>query len=176
MLLLLQKSKVRKMGKKTTGGKIYVKKISLIVYDFDGVMTDNRVLLSGDGKESVFVNRSDGLAIDAIKKMGIAQIIVSTETNPIVSVRAKKLRIPYIDSVKDKKKTVERYIKKHGITNRRVAFVGNDVNDKEIMLSVGLSIAPSDAHKDIRKIAKIVLNTPGGSGVVRELLDKLMQS
>jgi YrbI family 3-deoxy-D-manno-octulosonate 8-phosphate phosphatase len=162
------------MVKKTKEKKINVKKISLIVYDFDGVMTDNRVLLFEDGKESVFVNRSDGLAIDAIKKLGIAQIIVSTETNPIVSVRARKLRIPYIYSVKDKKKTVERYIKKHGIINERVAFVGNDVNDKEVMLSVGLPIAPSDAHKDIRKIAKIVLNTPGGFGVIRDLLDKLV--
>ena len=150
-----------------------MKNIILIIYDFDGVMTDNRVLIFKDGKEAVFVNRSDGLAINVIKRMGIAQIIVSTETNPVVRARAKKLGIPLMQSVDDKKKAVKQYLKKNKIPREKVIFVGNDINDKEAMEFVGWPVAPFDAHKDIRAIAKVTLSTKGGYGVVRELLGKL---
>ena len=147
--------------------------IELVIYDFDGVMTDNRVLLFEDGKEAVFVNRSDGLAVKAIRDMGIAQVIVSTETSPVVRARAKKLSIPCRQSVGDKKKVVEKYLSQKKLCRQNVIFVGNDLNDKEVMEFVGWPAAPADAHREIKKMAKIVLSTKGGSGVVRELLDKL---
>lgn len=147
--------------------------INLIIYDFDGVMTDNRVLLSDTGEESVFVNRSDGLAVKIIKNMRIAQMIVSTETGAVVMARAKKLDIPFIQSVGDKKKLVREYLAKNKIDGGKVIFVGNDINDKGAMESVGWPIAPADAHREIKKIAKITLRTKGGHGVVRELLDIL---
>lgn len=157
------------------GGKKYikVKDISLIIYDFDGVMTDNRVLLFNNGQEAVFVNRADGLAIKAIKKTGITQIIVSTEPNSIVKTRARKLGILAINSVKDKKEAVERYLKKRKISSKKVVFIGNDINDKGVMEFVGWSVAPIDAHPEIKRIAKIVLSAKGGFGVIREFLDKL---
>ena len=68
-------------------------KIKLIVYDFDGVMTDNKVYIDQDGKETVKVNRGDGLGISEIKKLGIEQIIISTEKNLVVMKRAEKLGI-----------------------------------------------------------------------------------
>lgn len=151
-----------------------IKCISLIVYDFDGVMTDNRVLIFEDGQEAVFVNRSDGLAVKIIKNMGIAQLIVSTETSPIVRARAKKLNIPFIQAVKDKKKIIVQYLKKNKILKENVVFVGNDINDKEIMKFIGWPIAPVDAHQEIKKIARIILSSKGGFGVVRELLDKFI--
>ena len=150
-----------------------LKNIELIIYDFDGVMTDNRALIFEDGKEAVFVNRGDGLAVNIINGMGIAQIIVSTETNPVVMARAKKLNIPLMQSVADKKKVIERYLEKNKIRKENVIFVGNDINDKEAMEFVGIPVAPADADIAIKKIAKIVLSAKGGCGVVRELLDKL---
>lgn len=151
-----------------------LKNIELIIYDFDGVMTDNRALIFEDGREAVFVNRADGLAIELIKKMGIAQIIVSTETNPVVKTRAKKLKIPLMRSVKNKKKTIEKYLEKKGINRKRVIFVGNDINDKEAMEFVGWPVAPADASKEIRKIARITTKSQGGEGVIRELLSFLL--
>lgn len=148
-----------------------MKNIVLIIYDFDGVMTDNRVLVFEDGKEAVFVNRGDGLAVKAIKNMGIAQLIVSTESNPVVKARAKKLGVPLMQSVEDKKKLIKRYLGKNRIQKEEVVFVGNDINDKEAMEFVGWPIAPIDAHHDIKKIAKIILPIKGGYGVVRKLLD-----
>jgi len=147
--------------------------IKLIIYDFDGVMTDNRALLMDDGREAVFIHRGDGLAVGGIKKMGIPQITISTEKNPIVAVRAKKLGIPVVQAVEDKKKVVERILKERKIDRKDVVFVGNDLNDEGAMRLVGFPIAPADASKPIKKIAKIVLSTRGGYGVVRELWDLL---
>jgi len=148
-------------------------KIDLIIYDFDGVMTDNRVLVTEDGQEAVFVNRSDGLAIGTLREMGVEQIIVSTEKNPVVNARAKKLGLPCIQSVKDKRSTVQKYLQEKNIDPKNVIFAGNDINDKEAMEYVGWPIAPADAHPDVKKVARIVLKTKGGHGVIRELLDKV---
>ena len=152
---------------------ILLKNIKLIVYDFDGVMTDNRVLISEDGKESVFCNRSDGLAIDKIKKMNISQIIVSTERNKIVATRGKKLRIPVFHNIENKEKWLRSYCKKYNIDLKKVVYLGNDLNDLEIMKLVGYPIAPVDAFKEIKKIAKITINKKGGEGVIRDFLDLL---
>lgn len=147
--------------------------IKLVIYDFDGVMTDNRALLMDDGREAVFVHRGDGLAVALIKEMGILQVIISTETNPIVTMRAKKLGIPVMQSVADKKKAVQEFLQDRNIDPANVIFLGNDLNDEAAMLSVGWPIAPADACPQIKKIAKIVLSVEGGHGVVRELLDLL---
>jgi len=89
-----------------------LKNINLIVYDFDGVMTDNRVILREDGKESVIVNRSDGPAIETIKNIEIKQIIITKEKNKVVEARAKKLSTPVIKGIHDKKEVLEAYYKK----------------------------------------------------------------
>jgi Low specificity phosphatase (HAD superfamily) len=153
--------------------KIKCKEIELIVYDFDGVMTDNKVLISEDGKESVFCNRSDGLAISKIKKMGLPQLIISTEKNKIVEMRAKKLGIQVIHGIDCKKSIVKKYCKEKNINLGKVIFIGNDINDLEVMKIVGYPIAPSDAHTSIKNEAKFLTKAKGGEGVIRELLNKL---
>ena len=147
--------------------------IDLIIYDFDGVMTDNRAMVDETGRESVMVNRSDGLAIGIIRGLGIEQLIVSTETNVVVSARAGKIGVPVIQSVGDKKAVVAEYLRSHDIDPGRVAYVGNDINDREAMLHVGWPVCPADAYPEIRELSRIVLTTNGGYGVVRELLDHL---
>jgi 3-deoxy-D-manno-octulosonate 8-phosphate phosphatase (KDO 8-P phosphatase) len=147
--------------------------IELIVYDFDGVMTDNRVLLQQDGKESVWVNRADGLGIEIIRKKGIPQIILSTETNPIVAARAGKVNLPFIQGIQDKRAALESYCSEHGYSPVGILYVGNDTNDMDVMKYVGMPVAPADAHPAILRIAVLILKTPGGHGVVRELADLL---
>jgi len=148
--------------------------IALIVYDFDGVMTDNRVLINQTGEESVYVHRGDGLGISMIRKIGIPQLILSTETNPIVKFRAKKLKIPVIHNVEDKKDTLIQYCEKQSVSLEDVIYVGNDVNDIDTMKIVGYAVCPKDAHPQIKKIANHVLNSNGGYGVIRELTDKVI--
>jgi len=149
------------------------KNIKLIVYDFDGVMTDNMVYVDQDGKESVRVNRNDGLGISEIKKLGIKQIIISTETNPVVSSRAKKLKIECLQGVDNKQIILTDYCIQNKIQIETVAFVGNDINDKDAMGIVGYSFCPSDAHRSIKEISQHILEAKGGEGVSREILDLL---
>lgn len=144
--------------------------VELIVYDFDGVMTDNKVLVREDGKESVIVNRSDGLAVGMIKQSGFRQMIFSTEKNKVVEARARKLGIPVVAGVDDKKEALSSYCKDNKIHLDNVIYIGNDINDLEVMMSVGYPICPQDAYPNIRKISRIVLSSPGGYGVIRELL------
>tara|TARA_Y100000590_G_C15708265_1_gene1009410 strand:- start:1208 stop:1681 length:474 start_codon:yes stop_codon:yes gene_type:complete len=144
-----------------------------IFYDFDGVMTNNKVIIDEKGNEMVEVNRSDGLGVAEIKKLGIEQIILSTETNSVVSSRAVKLGIKCMQGIENKKETLTKYCIKNNIQLDNVAFVGNDINDKDVMKIVKRSFCPADAHSEIKKIASKVLITKGGDGVIRELLDIL---
>jgi 3-deoxy-D-manno-octulosonate 8-phosphate phosphatase (KDO 8-P phosphatase) len=144
--------------------------IKLIVYDFDGVMTDNKVVLREDGMESVVVNRADGLAIALIKKMDIPQIILSTETNRVVETRARKLGIPVIKGADNKRDVLLTYCMEENILLEKVVYVGNDVNDLEVMRIVGHPVCPADAYEEIREISKIILSVAGGQGVIRDLL------
>tara|TARA_B100002003_G_C13813243_1_gene400749 strand:+ start:151 stop:627 length:477 start_codon:yes stop_codon:yes gene_type:complete len=149
--------------------------IKIFVYDFDGVMTNNKVYVDQNGNETVQVNRADGLGISEIKKLGIEQIIISTEQNPVVSTRAHKLGIPCLQGIENKKMALFDYCKENDIDLKNVAYVGNDINDKNVMENTGLTFCPADAHESIKKISDHVLKTKGGHGVIRELLDFIIK-
>ena len=143
--------------------------IKLMVYDFDGVMTNNHALQFQDGTEAVWINRADGWGVDQIKKMNIPQLIISTETNTVVVARAKKLKMEVIHGSDDKKADLIDYCSKMQIELSTVLYVGNDVNDLEAMQMVGFPVAPADAHPSIIAIAKHVTRAKGGEGVIKEL-------
>lgn len=155
--------------------KINIKDIELIVYDFDGVLTDNKVLVFTDGREAVFCNRADGLAIGLIKDRGVKQVIISTEENKVVEARANKLQIEVLYGVKDKKTALVNYCLNHKFDLKKVLYIGNDVNDLEAMRIVGYPIAPADANTKIKKLARVVVSTKGGDGVVRDLWENILQ-
>src|SRR3990170_3580526 len=148
--------------------KLSLRNIQLIVYDFDGVMTDNKVILREDGLESVVVNRSDGLGVNSFRELGIPQLILSTETNPVVKARAKKLNLEVIGSSRDKKTDLCNYCDKNGYNIKQTLYVGNDLNDLEVMKVVGVPVAPADANIKIKKIALIITKARGGEGVIHE--------
>jgi len=162
----------RKLFKKK---RIKPKDIYLIVYDFDGIMTDNKVITFENGKEAIIANRADGLAVSMLKKMGIPQIIISTESNKVVEARAKKIGIPILYNVNDKKEALIKYCKENGYELKKVVYFGNDLNDLETMKIVGYPVAPSNATKEIRDIATFTLETKGGEGVIREFIDKVIK-
>lgn len=143
--------------------------LRLIIYDFDGVMTDNHALQLQDGTEAVWISRADGWGVDQIRKMGIPQLILSTETNTVVAARARKLKIEVIHGSGNKKADLLAFCSKMKIDLSFVLYVGNDVNDLEAMQMVGFPVAPADAHHSILAIAKYVTHTKGGHGVIKEL-------
>ncbi|MBF0627647.1 MAG: acylneuraminate cytidylyltransferase [Magnetococcales bacterium] len=145
-----------------------------VVFDFDGVLTDNRVLVSQDGTEAVYCSRGDGMGFDILRAAGIPAFIMSTETNPVVSARARKLKLPVFQSVKDKGASLEALCREQGFQLARIIFVGNDVNDLPAMRLAGYPVAVADAMPVVRKAAWRVLKTPGGAGIVRELLETIL--
>ena len=143
--------------------------IKLIVSDFDGVMTDNRVWIDEDGKESVCVSRADGQAIHILKSIGIDLIIMSTEVNEVVKKRAEKLKVECVQSVINKKECLKQYCNEKNISLKAVAYIGNDINDFEAMQIAGLKIVPQDYYDEVKNIADFVTEAEGGHGVIREI-------
>ena len=148
-------------------------RVRLIAYDFDGVMTNNRVLVSSDGTEQVMCHRDDGLGVVLLMQAGVDQIIISNEPNHVVSVRANKVGIPAMHGVDDKCQTLVNYCGKRGIALHRVCYVGNEINDVDVMGVVGLPVCVGDAGAACVAAAKHRLARHGGEGVVLELYEWL---
>lgn len=150
--------------------------IKLFVFDFDGVLTDNLVYVSSEpGIEFVKCNRSDGLAFDAIRKIGIKTIILSSEKNPVVLNRANKLQIQALTGSKDKVASLDEILKNLSLNYDDVFYIGNDINDLNVMLKCKYSACPSDSNALIKEKASFVLESRGGDGVFREILENIFQ-
>lgn len=144
--------------------------IKLLIYDCDGVLTDNKVIVDENGNESVSFNRSDGLAINHIKKLGLSQLVLSGEVNPVVTKRCEKLKIEAITGSDNKEMTMREYCEKRNISIKDVMFIGNDLNDLGPMHIAGYCGCPSDAEDEIKEISQWISTRKGGDGVIRELL------
>lgn len=143
--------------------------IDAVVLDFDGTQTDDRVLIDADGREFVSVHRGDGLGIAALRKSGLKMLILSTEQNPVVAARARKLRIPVLHGIDRKDLALKQWCEEQGIAPERVLYVGNDVNDLPCFALVGWPVAVASAHDVVRGAARAVTTVPGGDGAVREI-------
>lgn len=146
-------------------------RIRLIAFDFDGVFTDNMVFVFQDGTEAVRCFRSDGIGLQKLKKLGIESVIISTEANPVVSARARKLKIPCIQDCQDKRAALNDLARELNITWEEIAFVGNDINDLPCLESVALPIVVKDAYQEVVPTALYQTKRPGGHGAVREICD-----
>ena len=149
--------------------------ITLVAFDFDGVFTDNTVLVTQEGIESVRCWRSDGIGLGRLRGVGVETLIVSTETNPIVAVRGNKLRMPYLQGIEDKAAALADYCATREIDLGRIAFVGNDINDIPAFKMVGLPIAVSDAYEEVFPYVAYKTVCRGGYGAVREVCDLIYQ-
>jgi len=158
-------------------GRPFPEMISLVVFDFDGVMTDNCALVDEQGHEQVIVNRSDGLGISLLRReRNINMLVLSTEINTTVSARCKKLSIPVIQGIEDKAEILNNWLTTHHTDSNNAIYVGNDVNDIPCFSLVGYAIVPADAHPLARQRADMILKSKGGRGVVREVCDLLINS
>lgn len=143
--------------------------IDAVVLDFDGTQTDDRVLIDSDGREFVSVHRGDGLGIAALRKSGLTMLILSSEKNPVVAARARKLQIPVLHGIDRKDLALKQWCEEQGIAPERVLYVGNDVNDLPCFALVGWPVAVASAHDVVRGAARAVTTVPGGDGAIREI-------
>ena len=148
--------------------------VRLLLLDFDGVLTDNRVWIDTDGRELVAANRSDGWGIARLKEKGVRIVVLSTETNPVVTARCNKLGIDVLQGLDDKAKAVESLLKDEKIDQRSAIFVANDENDLPAFSKVACAVVVADAHPSAKSKADIILKQKGGYGAVREICDLLI--
>ncbi|MEV0447639.1 acylneuraminate cytidylyltransferase [Streptomyces sp. NPDC050600] len=143
--------------------------VDAVVLDFDGTQTDDRVHIDADGREFVSVHRGDGLGIAALRRAGVPLLILSSEQNPVVAARARKLRIPVLHGVDRKDLALKQWCDEQGVDPQRVLYAGNDVNDLPCFHLVGWPVAVGSAHDSVRAAARAVTETPGGFGAIREI-------
>ena len=153
------------------------KAIKLIVTDFDGVLTDGRVWVNENGQETVAANRSDSMRIRQMRELGMDVIILSSEVNPVVSMRAKKMKVEALHGMglDEKGEVLKKYLAEKNIDPSQVVYLGNDFNDLPCFEIAGWSVAVADAYPDVLRVADHVLKTNGGFGALRELCDLILK-
>ena len=167
ILIAMQKEKLK--------SKALPEHIAALILDFDGVFTDNRVIVFEDGMEGVLCNRSDGMGISSLKKTGLPVLVLSTEKNPVVQARCKKLGIKFIQGLNDKLSVLKEWLKSNSLELKDIIYVGNDINDLSCLQKAGCGVAVNDAHPQVKAVADIILSSPGGYGAIRELTDLIKQ-
>jgi N-acylneuraminate cytidylyltransferase len=149
--------------------------VDLVVFDFDGVLTDNRVWVDENGREAVMANRSDSLGLGLLMAAGVKTLVISKEANPVVTARCNKMKVPVMQSIDDKAAALNAYLEENRIDPRKTLFVGNDINDVPCFPLVGCALVVADAQPEAMRQADLVLERKGGHGAVRELCDLILQ-
>ena len=150
--------------------------LDAVVFDFDGVHTDDYVWVDQKGVESVRVSRSDGFGVGLLRDVGVKVLILSKEKNPVVAKRGEKLGVEVLQGVDDKAAALDKWASENEIDLGRVAYLGNDVNDAPALERVAWPVVVANAHPDVKVLARVVLRNNGGEGAVRELADMIIRS
>ena len=150
--------------------------IKAVIFDFDGVFTDNRVIVSTTGEEFVICDRGDGMGTNLLAAAGIKMLILSKEKNAVVTSRGKKLNIEVIQGCDDKLPELIKWLQKNNVDAQQAAYIGNDINDLECLKHVGVPVIPADAHHSVIDTATWILQHNGGRGAIREFADVLLSN
>jgi N-acylneuraminate cytidylyltransferase len=148
-------------------------KIDLVISDFDGVITDNRVWVNEDGLEFVAAYRSDSIGVQLLREMGVEVMILSSEPNRVVEARARKMGVHVIHGVgiHEKGRVMREILEQRNVKAENVIYIGNDVNDLPCFEVAGWSVAVADAYPELIQTADYVLSKDGGHGALREVCD-----
>lgn len=152
------------------------KRTELMVFDFDGVWTDNRVLVTADGAEAVFCSRGDGMGLLMAKEAGLKLLVITREDVQIAAARCRKLGVPCIQGCKQKQGVLRQEAEKLGISLERTAYMGNDINDIECLQIVGLPACVADAYPEVKKVSLFITEARGGRGAIREFCDFILKA
>jgi len=164
------------MQKERASAGLIPENLKAVVFDFDGVFTDNKVIVQQNGEEAVICDRGDGMGISMLKELGIDVWVLSKEQNPVLKSRCEKLDIPCIHGVDDKWALLKKQLNDRNYYVNEIIYVGNDVNDIECIQHAGCGVAVADSHPDVLKIADLILIKTGGNGAIRELSDLIVKA
>ena len=152
-----------------------IKKIKLIATDVDGVLTDGGMYYSSKGDILKKFHARDGMAVSILKKNTIPTVIITKERNQIVKKWSSKMNIDKLfDGVKNKEEIVSKLCKSYGLSENNIAYIGDDVNDLEILKKTGFAATPKDGNMEVKKIVDYICKNRGGEGVLREICDLII--
>lgn len=150
--------------------------IKLFLTDCDGCLTDGGMYYCENGLEMKKFNAVDGMGFELLKRKGIKTGIITSENSSLLYKRAEKLHVDYLClDVDDKLKKVEEICKKLKIGLENVAYVGDDINDLQVMKKVGYACSVKNAMHEIKEISKYVSKYQGGNGAVRDCINKILK-
>ena len=162
----------------TVKNKILKKKcidVKVVITDVDGVLTDGGMFYSTNGEMLKKFNTRDGMGVEILRNNNIPVIIMTRENSKIVISRAKKLLITDVNvGIKKKEMLLPKICKKYQINKENIAYIGDDINDLEILREVGFSASPSDGITIIKKESDYICKARGGEGVLREVADLII--
>src|SRR5256712_5611440 len=141
-----------------------LKRIRLFATDVDGVVTDAGMYYSESGEELKKFNTRDGMGIKLLQRAGLITALITMEETKLVTRRAEKLAIPEVhQGARDKLAVMREMVARHGLTLQQVAYIGDDVNDLEVLNAAGFSAAPADALPAVRNAVAYVCRQKGGA-------------
>jgi 3-deoxy-D-manno-octulosonate 8-phosphate phosphatase (KDO 8-P phosphatase) len=153
------------------------RRLRLISFDVDGVLTDGKLYYSDDGRELKAFNVQDGAAIKLLQQHGVAVAILTGRDSPMVARRARELGIDHLfQALDDKRVGFTRLLQQTGLTAQETAHVGDDLQDLVLFDTVGLAISVPNGHPTVMGRADFVTTTSGGQGVARELAELILRA
>lgn len=153
------------------------RRVRLLLFDVDGVLTDGTVIMYADGSESKGFNIKDGAAIVWAQRAGLPVGLLSSRSSGATAQRAAQLAVRIVQQgVSSKEQAFETILRETGVDERAVAYMGDDLLDLPVLRRAGLAAAPADAAADVRRQAHWVSSFAGGRGAVRELIEVVLQA
>jgi len=157
--------------------KLNWQKIKVVLSDVDGVLTDGGLYYTEDGLVMKKFNVKDGMGVRMLQTAGIKSGIISTDVSKLMVIRAERLNMDFcFVGIHDKKNKVEEICKEEGIELENIAFIGDDINDIEIIKSAGIGVCPKNAAADVIDVADYISSRDGGHGVFREIAEMILNS
>ena len=167
----------RRVGTAPAGVRRRASQVRMVLMDCDGVMTDGSIVLLGGNGEAKTFDSKDGVGMRVAQNLGLEVGIVTGRRSEAVRRRARELGVREIhQKVWDKLKRVRTILRRKNIGFDELCFIGDDIVDLPVLLEAGLSVAPADAHPEVLKRVHWVTRQPGGKGVVREVLDYVIEA
>ena len=153
------------------------KNIKILLTDVDGVLTVGGMYYTSTGDTMKKFHTRDGMGVNLLKKSGIPKIIVTKEKTKMVRSWAKKMNVSHIyDGILQKEKILKEICKKYSVTSSQIAYIGDDINDIELLKKVGFSVTPNDGILDAQNIVDYICKKKGGDGVLREVADIILHN
>jgi 3-deoxy-D-manno-octulosonate 8-phosphate phosphatase (KDO 8-P phosphatase) len=153
------------------------KKISMLILDVDGVLTDGKIIYDSKGNEMKFFNVLDGLGLVLLRKAGIKTAIITAKASKVVVRRSKDMQILRVyQNRHNKQETYREILKEFKLSDDKVCFMGDELIDLPVLKRVGLAVAVSNAVSEVKKVADYVTARRGGEGAVREVVELILKS